>query len=139
MKRGRHWAACNLGQIDLQRGDLPRARRWFGESLELCHAVDDRRLLAASLEGAAATLSAAVDGTSLVTPSAVARMLGTAGLLRAQLGQPAPPNEQVLVDQAEAAARAQLGNDAFEAARAEGAALPLDEAVAYALDQVKSS
>jgi len=51
--------------------------------------------------------------------------------------------EQALIDQAEAAARNVLGDDAFEAARAEGAALPLDEAVdiavaalAQATDQV---
>lgn len=37
------------------------------------------------------------------------------------------------MDRAESAARAQLGDTAFEAARAEGAALPLDEAVDFAV------
>jgi hypothetical protein len=59
--------------------------------------------------------------------------------LRAQIGQSIPPTEQVLLEQADTAARACLGDNAFEAAWAEGAALPVDEAVAYALDQVKSS
>ena len=132
-RRGRHWAATNLGQISLQRGDLPRARRWFGESLTLSLAVDDRRNLAASFEGAAATLSAGADGELPALAGAIARVLGAAATLRAQFGQPIPPNEQVLIDQAETMARARLGDAAFEAARTEGAALPLKEAVDFAV------
>jgi tetratricopeptide (TPR) repeat protein len=132
VRRGAHWTVMNLGQISLQRGDLARARRWFAESLTLSQVAAEHRHLLASFEGAAATLSAVSDDESM-TSSAAARMLGAAGALRAQLGQPIAPSEQKLVDQAEAGARAGLGDAAFEAARAEGAELSLDEAVDFAV------
>jgi tetratricopeptide (TPR) repeat protein len=133
VRRGAHWAVTTLGQVSLQRGDLPRARRWFAESLTLGQVVADHRQILASFEGAAATLSAVSGGESMTTSRAAAQILGAAGMLRAELGQPIPPREQAIVEQAESAARAGLGGAAFEAARAEGAALSLDEAVDFAV------
>jgi len=133
VKRGRHWAACSLGQIALQRGHLPRARHWYAEGVQLCYAVDHPQILAASFEGAAATLAAGADGEERDTLAIAARLLGVAATLRARVGRPIPPIERPVLEQVETAARAGLGDAAFEAARAEGAALPLDEAVDFAV------
>src|SRR5687767_4956651 len=73
VRRGPHWAATNLGQISLQRGDLSRARQWFSEAVTLSLAVHDRRWLAVSFEGAAATLSAGADAESPAVSGAIAR------------------------------------------------------------------
>jgi tetratricopeptide (TPR) repeat protein len=132
VRRGRHWAAMNLGQLSLQRGDLPRARRWFAESLPLCYQVD-RNNLATSFAGAAATLAVAAGDESPAALSAAAQILGQFATLLTTLGRPMLPGERLHLDQAETAARAGLGDAAFEAARAEGVALSLDEAVEFAV------
>jgi hypothetical protein len=136
VKRGRHWAACSLGQIALQRGDLPRARRWYAEGVQLCYAVGHRQILAAGFEGAAATLAAGAGGEARDTLMIVSQLLGVAASLRAAIGQPVPPIERPVLEQAESAVRAHLPAEGFEAARAAGAAIPLDEAVNYVVAEL---
>ncbi|MBF6592054.1 MAG: hypothetical protein IVW57_16215 [Ktedonobacterales bacterium] len=62
-----------------------------------------------------------------------ARLLGTAAVLREELGTPQPAGERADVDRAVAAARAALGEEAWAAAFAAGQALTRERAIAEAL------
>jgi len=55
-----------------------------------------------------------------------ARLLAAASALRAQMGTPARPVDQVAVEQTLATVRSTLGDDAFAAVWAETQALPLE-------------
>jgi hypothetical protein len=64
-------------------------------------------------------------------------LAAAAAALRQAIGAPPPstdPNDQRLLDGRLAAARARLGEEASAAAEAEGRAMPLDQAVALALE-----
>ena len=63
-----------------------------------------------------------------------ARMLGAAAALRESWNIPLPPVEHADLDRVIAAVRAGLGEKAFTGVWAAGRALPLDEAVAEALE-----
>ena len=108
------------------RGDARRAEGLYRESLGLWREHRDARLAVASLEGLARV--AVAHGR----PERAARLFGAADGWRAAAG------EAVLAhiprQEAErAAARAALGASAFEAAWAEGRAMPPEEAVEDAL------
>ena len=62
-----------------------------------------------------------------------ARLFGAAEGQRAVLGHRSAPQETVHHDEAVAATRAALGDAGFHAAWAEGRALTLEQAIAYAL------
>jgi hypothetical protein len=61
------------------------------------------------------------------------RLFGAAAGLRDADGHPPHPDEQRDYDRLLTAAREQLGEDAFAAARSQGRALPLEQAIAEAL------
>jgi hypothetical protein len=63
-----------------------------------------------------------------------ARLLGAAAAAREAVGAPLPPAERGDVDRIAAAARAGLGGEAFAAAFAAGAAVPLDVVAVEELD-----
>jgi hypothetical protein len=60
--------------------------------------------------------------------------VGAAEALRESLGVPLPPSERALRDSYAAAARSRLGEETWEGAQVEGRAMPLEEAVDYALE-----
>ncbi|MDP9382771.1 MAG: hypothetical protein M3Q29_22035 [Chloroflexota bacterium] len=62
-----------------------------------------------------------------------AHLLGAAEVLRETLGTPLPPAERVPHDATVNAARGGIGEAAFRDASAEGRAMAMGEAVAYAL------
>ena len=68
-------------------------------------------------------------------PARAARLGGAAEALREALGAALHPVLHPGHDQAVQAMRAALGEEAFAAAWAEGQALPLEEAVALALEE----
>jgi hypothetical protein len=61
-------------------------------------------------------------------------LLGAATALRATIGAPQAEPERIAAEQAGAKARAALGDEAWVATLAAGGALPLAEAIAYALE-----
>jgi hypothetical protein len=71
---------------------------------------------------------------ALGQPLRGARLGGVAEALREALGVPLAPAARSNQDQAVQAMRAALGEEAFAAAWAEGRAMPLEEAVALALE-----
>jgi ATP/maltotriose-dependent transcriptional regulator MalT len=112
-----------LGQIRRAQGDARAAYNALAEALPLAQAVGPRLLLTTALEGMASVLA------GRESPAWVARLLGAAAAMRAQMGTPVRPLEQVEVEQARAAAHAALGDAAFAAVWGEAGALAPDQLI----------
>jgi hypothetical protein len=65
-----------------------------------------------------------------------ARLSGTATAMRTQIGFKAMELERTMAERTEGAGRAALGDEVWEFEHARGAAMTLDEAVAYALEAI---
>ena len=116
-----------LGRAALERGDTEAARSFIVESLTLGSVLGQEMLIAENLEVLARV--AGVRGEE----ARAARLWGAAEALRESLGVPLPPSERALRD-SYAAARSRLGEETWEGAQVEGRAMPLEEAVDYALE-----
>ena len=75
-------------------------------------------------------------GLATGSPEVAARLLGVASHVRASAGLAVWPLVAPLLDGFTAGVRAALGDEAFDAAFAEGAAVPIADALAYARDAV---
>jgi predicted ATPase len=120
---------ANLSSVALRQGEVDKAEALGREALALYWELADQRRCAVGLEELAS--SAGMAGLS----ERAARLLGAASALREALGTPQPPQEQAETEQATAAARSTLGEAAWAAAFAAGRALPLEQAIAEALDE----
>ncbi|HET9979886.1 MAG TPA: tetratricopeptide repeat protein, partial [Ktedonobacterales bacterium] len=125
-------AVCleNLGWVARKRGNLAQAETLQREALALFWELGDLRQCAEALEYLA---SNAGEAESVEQGKRAARLLGVAETLRENTGAPLPANERADVEEAVAAARAALGEEAWAAAFAAGRALSLEEAVTEAL------
>ena len=122
-------ALDNLALVAAEQGDYVAARSLGKESLTIRRAMDDRRGIAWSLEGLAYV------AFTFIGPAKAARMWGTAARMREEVGCPLPSRDRARSDRRIAAARAAMGDDAaFDAAWQDGRAMPLDQAVEFALD-----
>ncbi|MGW4895834.1 AfsR/SARP family transcriptional regulator [Kitasatospora sp. NPDC004240] len=121
---GKHLLHVELGFVAEQRGRATEAADLQVRALAFAERLGDVRALALSLEGTASAAAAATG-----TAARAALLLGAAGAARRSIGSPLPHGERADVDRISAAARAALGEAAYAAAYAEGAALPLAEAV----------
>jgi hypothetical protein len=72
-------------------------------------------------------------------PERPVRLHAAAQALRDAIGKPVAPSRRAEHQRELAAARAALGKQAFAAAWAEGRAMTLEQAVAYALDEQPSA
>ena len=120
----------NLADVLCDAGDHSRARALHAEALALFREVSHRWGMIVSLEGLARTAAASATDPELL--SCAARLWGACAAARTALGVPLPPNEHATYEGAETALRAGLGEAAWAAARAEGHAMALEEAVALA-------
>jgi predicted ATPase/DNA-binding XRE family transcriptional regulator len=118
----------NLGEVACLRGDLARATTLQVESMALFRELDVTWGMVYSLQRLA--LVAHAQGQWELA----ARLFGAETALRTVIGFPVPPNECARIEPAIAALRAGLGDEVFRAAWADGHAMALDQAVAYALD-----
>jgi len=116
----------DLGQAGCDHGHHELARACFAESITMLKDVGHHRLTAEAMEGFAAVALATG------SPSRGVRLLAAADVLRE--GSQARSYEVPLSARVNAA-RASLGDAAFEQAWAEGRAMTLDDAVRYALDE----
>jgi non-specific serine/threonine protein kinase len=96
-------------------------------SLRTRQELGDTSGIAQCLEAIAAV------GLACHQPEQAARLFGAAATLREAIDLPLSPTEHVGFDRELAAARAEIGDDAFAAIWAEGWALPIDRAVERAL------
>src|SRR5947207_15817433 len=120
------WTLFSLGNIARHQGDNTRAIAHFAECLAWFREVGDMIGIAACLEGIAQ-----VAGVTEQPVSAV-RLFGAAAAIRDAIGHPPYPDEQHAYDRQLAAAREQLGEEAFAATWAEGQQMTLEQAIAEA-------
>jgi tetratricopeptide (TPR) repeat protein len=128
-RRGSANALGNLGRVVLSQGEYGRAAALLEEALLLSRDIGTRELVAAGLESLAWV--AAACGQSWQA----AQLCGAAEALRDVLGAPLPPDERAGHDQAVQAMRAALGEEGSAAAWAAGRALPLEQAIALAVER----
>jgi predicted ATPase/DNA-binding CsgD family transcriptional regulator len=121
------WSLHYLGLTAHAQGDGERATPLFEEGLRLRREIKDSEGVAGSLEGLAA-----IAGTRGLLARG-ARLLGVAEALRQAIGAPVPMTERPAYDSMLTRVRDGLQAEAFAAAWAEGQAMSLNDAVAYAL------
>ncbi len=119
-------AIHRLGEVALREGDTGAAEDLYHEALAIRHR---RRFAPDVAESLEALASIAVKQESALE---AARLYGAAGALRRSLGVVRFPVAQIEYDAHLKQARLLAGDDACDAAFVEGAALSVDEAVAYA-------
>jgi DNA-binding CsgD family transcriptional regulator len=118
-----------LGQIAALEGQHERAGSLFREALSLWAGLGNRPYLARVLIGLAAVNAA--DGQ----PEAAARLFGAAEMADKGVREMELPDLRSFLDRVWASVSDTLGEAASSAALAEGRRMPLDHAVAYALEQ----
>jgi len=125
-KDGLAQAWLNLGRLALERGDWARATALCVESLAALHALGAPGDLPPHLDTLAGAALAAGQ------PERASCLLGSAQALRDATGVPLRPSERAEYAATVAAARARLGDPAFNAAHATGRAMSLEQVVTHA-------
>ena len=126
-RRGAAFALSNLAWVAVRQGDDAGAAPQIGRALVVFRELADREATAHLLEGIAWLVQRSGRAET------AARLLGAAAGLRAADGIPLALLHREGHDPATAETRAALGDAAFGAAWAAGAALPVEDAVAEAL------
>jgi hypothetical protein len=122
-KPGMARVRCMLGNMACDKGDYGQAGALLKESLALMQESKSRRSIASVLEGFAMLALAQQQATL------AAQWLGAAEGLRETIGAPLPFDERSGYEQAVAAARTVLGEEAFASAWAQGRATPLEQTI----------
>ncbi|MDQ6748238.1 MAG: tetratricopeptide repeat protein, partial [Candidatus Dormibacteraeota bacterium] len=117
----------NLGQIALHQSDYGHAQALFTESLQLCRRLGRKKTIAICLGGLAGVAAAQA------APVRAAHLCGAAEVILEAIRLPLAPADAVEYDRHKAIARAQLPPTVWEAAIAEGRAMPTEQPVDYAL------
>jgi DNA-binding CsgD family transcriptional regulator/Tfp pilus assembly protein PilF len=131
-KGGLEYALDNLGWAALLQGNHDQAGTYFEESLRLCLELGDRLTALESLEGVACIFGA--EGLA----ERAAGLFGAAEALREGVGSEHIPEEDALREPYLATIRSRLDEVTWQAAWAEGLAMSMEQAVEYALSEVKS-
>ncbi len=140
-------ALNNLGLSTYRQGDYATARSLLEQSLALFRQDGDKLGMATALiymSGLVVASAASMEAErEMVSGEHTredgvergARLLGAAEAILASVGAVLDPLNQKVCERDIAAARDQLGDEAFALAREQGQAMTLEQAVAYALDQ----
>jgi predicted ATPase/DNA-binding CsgD family transcriptional regulator len=112
-----------LAQVTASQGDSVAARAFYEDSLAKAKEGDHMDHIAPGLEGLASVVAAQGE------LSWAARLWGTATALRETIGTPLPPVERASYEQAVAATRAHLGQQAFSKAWAQGRSMTPEQAL----------
>jgi hypothetical protein len=119
-------ALVALGNVKRAQGNVARAALLLAEGLELYWQTGDRLGVATALEGFA--------GLVVVEDAErAARLFGTAEAMRAAIGAPLPPVDHRAYAQALSAIRTRLDERTLAGLWAQGQAMRVEDAVAYAL------
>ncbi len=118
------WGLSFLARVEARQGNYAAARVYSEESLVLHREVGHKGEIAYGLEGLAHVV--ATQGQ----PAWAARLWGAAEALREAIGSPLPPIERADYEHWVATARAQLGEQVFAAAWAEGRTMTPEQALA---------
>ena len=127
------WSLHYLGRVAHLRRDYDQGLSLLSKSLRMRLDLADRPGMAGSLEGLAAVALACG------RPERAARLFATAATVRDAITAPLSPAERVIIDADLEAVCACLAENAFASAWAEGQAMTIDEAVAYALEAQAST
>ena len=133
---GDRWGAIApiiaLGRIKAYQGDFAAALAYHEESLTRARELNNYWFIADNLEGMAGVVAAQGERVW------AAHLWGAAESLRERCGVPLTPFERVGYAPAVAAARKQLGAEAFEEAWAEGRNMTLEEVLVMASPTTKA-
>jgi hypothetical protein len=121
-------STTSLAKVIAAQGDTTTARVLYEESVLLAMKADDKLNIASALEGLASIV--ATQGAY----TWAARLWGAAEALRQAHGLHFYTLLRTRSERYVAAARADLGEQAFASAWAEGQAMALEQAIAYALE-----
>ena len=116
-----------LGFVTERQGDHAAARALYAESLTIYREMGDQRAVA----GLMLALGEVAQGQGQIVRAA--RLLGAAAVLRETIGTSLIPTDQQDADRQTAWVRDALGEEAFQAAWAEGRAMMWQQAAEYAL------
>jgi len=122
----------SLGLVALYEGDHATAALRFRQALALAHEAGAKRTIAAAVYGLAA--AAAIDGDA----DSSTRLWDAADAIRQSTGSPPSTQEQFIVERYLESARATSAGKVRRTADARGGSMTLDEALAYALQQLNS-
>ena len=120
----------NLGQMAHHTGDEAQAHRMLCESVAIGRQIGDRPNISARLADLAAVWAAQGQ------PERAARLFGAAEALRESTGARMYGGQRLVYKLNVERAAAQMDPDAWEAAWAEGRAMPLDDAYALAFEEL---
>ena len=123
----------NLGYVAHAQGDEDKATALFTESLRIFQEGGQRRGLAEFLAGMAAV--AAGRATERGDMQRAARLLGAAEAQFQAIGVAMWPADRLEHARTEAVVRGVLSEEGYAAASAEGRAMTLEQAIAYALEE----
>jgi len=118
----------SLGYTYLARGDTSDAERCFVQSLTVLREQGDKSHIVLDLVGLATTARLLGD------PLRAARLYGAAQALRKRVGSAIEPDVRVLIEPHLSATCAQLDQNAFRVAWAEGQAMTLEQAITYGVE-----
>jgi predicted ATPase/class 3 adenylate cyclase len=128
-KEGIAWSFFSLGEVARDQADWERAAALFGQSLRVFSELPNRLGRAHCLAGLAA--AAAVQAR----PDRAARLFGAAEALWEAVSSPRAPLDDATEGRQAAIVREALGEEACAAAWQAGRAMPMEQAVAYALEE----
>jgi predicted ATPase/class 3 adenylate cyclase len=130
-RRGIAIAYSNLGQVARQQCDYGAARAAQQEALRIAQELGDPGGIARGLEHLA-------DVACRRRPHQAARLLAAAAVLREAIGAPLSAQERPIRERLLGAVRAALGEAALDAAWDAGRTMPLEQAIAQALEPESS-
>lgn len=119
----------DLGYIHCEQGDYESAHAAYREALEMFVQLSSKRGMARALEGFACLAAARGEARRTLTLAAAAAHL------RHQISAPLPQAEQPQLDHHVTSAWKLLGEELGKAAWAEGAAMSIESAVRYSLEE----
>jgi predicted ATPase/transcriptional regulator with XRE-family HTH domain len=123
------WSICyalaNLAYIADRQRDYGRAKVLCAQALALAYALGDRRMITSQL------LHMGTVAFRLGQPELAAKLIGTAEVLAMNTGIPFHPEENLMAE-----IHTELSKSTFESMRSEGRAMPLDQAIALALEEM---
>jgi predicted ATPase/class 3 adenylate cyclase len=127
------WTLNKLGRLAREQRDQERSQTLHRESLLLCRQLGATEWTIQGLEGMAHVARA------VALPERSVRLNAAAQALRDAIGKTVARSRHAEHERELAAARTALGKQAFAAAWAEGRAMTLEQAVAFALDEPPSA
>jgi predicted ATPase/Tfp pilus assembly protein PilF len=122
------WSIANLGEIATRQGDTAQAIARYTRSLALSQKLGAKEGIAVCLEGLAQVAAARA------RPLPAARLWGAAEALREAIGAAHQQVWRDRYDRAVSAARAQAGPAPFDVVWAAGRDMPLEQAIAEAME-----